>query len=61
MAKRKVSKRKLKSIQVKVDIEAALGKGHREQYLEENPHGFKSVRKVHKSKKAYSRKQKHKG
>ena len=38
----------------------ALGKGAREEYLTENPHGFKSVKKVHKSKKTYSRKSKHK-
>jgi hypothetical protein len=33
----------------------ALGNGAREVYLEKNPHGFSSVNKVHKSKKAYSR------
>jgi hypothetical protein len=33
----------------------ALGNGAREVYLEKNPHGFASVNKVHKSKKAYSR------
>ncbi len=38
----------------------ALGKGAREEYLTDNPHGFKSVKKVHKSKKTYSRKSKHK-
>ncbi len=38
----------------------ALGKGAREEYLTDNPHGFKSVKKVHKSKKTYSRKKKHK-
>jgi len=35
---------------------AALGNGAREVYLEKNPHGFASVNKVHKSKKAYDRK-----
>jgi hypothetical protein len=34
----------------------ALGNGAREVYLEKNPHGFSSVNKVHKSKKAYDRK-----
>jgi len=42
----------------------ALGKGAREEYLTDNPHGFKhgfkAVKKVHKSKKTYSRKSKHK-
>lgn len=38
----------------------ALGKGAREVYLTENPHGFKVVKKVHKSKKTYNRKSKHK-
>jgi len=37
----------------------SLGKGAREVYLEDNPHGFRKIHKVHKSKKAYSRKQKH--
>lgn len=34
----------------------ALGKGYREQYLEDNPHGFRRVNKIHKSKKKYNRK-----
>ena len=51
---------KKKKIKVDIDLDAALGKGSREQYLEENPHGYKSVTKVHKSKKKYSRKPKHK-
>jgi hypothetical protein len=33
----------------------AFGNGAREVYLEKNPHGFASVNKVHKSKKAYNR------
>lgn len=37
----------------------ALGKGYREVYLEENPHGFRKMHKVHKNKKKYSRKNKH--
>ncbi len=36
----------------------ALGKGCREVYLEENPHGFRKMHKVHKNKKKYSRKNK---
>ena len=51
---------KKKKIKVDIDLDAAIGKGSREQYLEENPHGYKSVTKVHKSKKKYSRKPKHK-
>jgi hypothetical protein len=34
----------------------ALGKGVRLIYLENNPHGYVSVKKIHKSKKQYSRK-----
>ena len=34
----------------------SLGRGHREQYIEDNPHGFKSVNKKHKNKKKYNRK-----
>lgn len=30
---------------------AAVGKANREVYIEQNPHGFASVHKVHKSKK----------
>jgi hypothetical protein len=33
---------------------AGLGKGAREEYLEDNPHGFKKIHKVHKSKKTYT-------
>jgi hypothetical protein len=35
-----------------------LGKGSREIYLEQNPHGYSSVNKVHNSKKIYNRKNK---
>lgn len=56
----KKTKRKLKRIKLNVDIVNAMGKGHREQYLEQNPHGYKSVRKVHKNKKKYTRKGKYK-
>jgi len=34
----------------------AMGNGAREVYLADNPHGFRCVHKVHKSKKQYSRK-----
>lgn len=40
----------------KKDYIDALGKGAREAYLEQNPHGFAKVKKIHKSKKAYDRK-----
>lgn len=33
-----------------------LGLIARLNYLEENPHGYKSVKKIHKSKKKYNRK-----
>jgi hypothetical protein len=36
----------------------ALGNAAREVYLAENPHGFRKLNKVHKSKKKYSRKSK---
>ena len=47
---------KTKKIKIKVDLDKALGRSHRERYLEMNPNGFKKVLKVHKSKKKYSRK-----
>jgi len=34
----------------------ALGKGAREEYLTDNPHGFKAVKKVHKSKRLIAEK-----
>lgn len=34
----------------------ALGKGFREIYLDENPHGFKKTNNVVKSQKTYNRK-----
>jgi hypothetical protein len=44
---------------LKVTIDA-IGNGARLVYLENNPHGFVSVTKVHKSSKQYSRKNKNK-
>jgi hypothetical protein len=35
-----------------------IGKGVRLAYLEQHPHGFSCVNKVHKSKKTYNRKDK---
>jgi len=40
-------------------LETGLGKGCRKAYLEDNPHGFRRVLKVHRNKKKYSRKQKY--
>lgn len=36
----------------------AIGNGSRLEYLEKHPHGYVSVKKIHKSKKRYSRKNK---
>ena len=47
-------------LNVTVDLDKALGAAHRNQYLEENPHGFAKTNRIHKNKKKYSRKQKHK-
>lgn len=51
---------KKKKINVDLDLDKALGQGHRKAYLEQNPHGFTKVNKVHKDKSKYSRKKKHK-
>jgi len=51
-------KRRRKNIKVVVDLDKALGNGARQQYLENNPHGYNRVNKIHKSKKAYNRKTK---
>lgn len=62
-------KRKIKKIGKKVilkkddsnkTLEKNLGAAQRDVYLESNPHGFDSVNKIHKNKKKYSRKKKHK-
>jgi len=52
--------KKIKTIKSNVDIDKALGAGARASYLEQNPHGYTSTHKVHKSKKSYTRKKKHK-
>ena len=54
-------KKKKKTFQINLDIDKFTGKLAREKYLEENPHGYKRVKKVHKNKKKYNRKNKHKG
>ena len=38
----------------------ALGNASRNVYLSENPDGYRKVKKVHKNKKKYTRKTKHK-
>ena len=60
MKKKKLREEKSITVETDVDIDKALGNAHREQYLEDNPHGFKKVNHVHKNKKKYSRKKKHK-
>jgi hypothetical protein len=50
-----MSKKKKKKSKKQLLIDS-LGKGAREQYLEENPHGYKAVTKKHKNKKKYNRK-----
>ncbi len=40
---------------VKIDL---LGKLVRDEYLENNPNGYKSIKKIHRSKKVYDRKDK---
>ncbi len=47
---------KIKKISITLDYEKIMGKAAREEYLEQNPHGFKWTRKVHKNKKKYNRK-----
>jgi hypothetical protein len=55
---KKINKNKV-IIKVNIDLEKALGSAHRDQYLANHPHGFSKLNHVHKSKKRYSRKQKH--
>jgi len=56
--RKKINKNKV-ILKIDVDLDKALGSAHRDQYLVDNPHGFCKVKKVHKSKKQYSRKKKH--
>jgi hypothetical protein len=57
--KRKKFKNKKIHIKVDVDIDRALGSSYREQYLEDNPQGYKKILKIHKNKCKYTRKQKY--
>ncbi|CAA6799556.1 MAG: Unknown protein [uncultured Aureispira sp.] len=52
--------KKTQLMKVTVDLEKALGAAQRAFYLEENPTGYKKINHVHKGKKEYSRKTKHK-
>ena len=45
-----------KILKVKLNLDKALGNAHRDEYIQDNPHGFKRVKKVHKNKKKYNRK-----
>lgn len=54
------SSKKTQLMEVSIDLEKALGAAQRSLYLEANPDGYKKVNHVHKSKKEYSRKKKHK-
>ncbi len=55
MKAKQISKKKVR-IESELKLEKAMGAAYREQYLEENPHGFRKVKKVHRNKKKYSRK-----
>jgi hypothetical protein len=54
------SSKKTQLMEVTIDLEKALGAAQRTLYLEANPDGYKKINHVHKSKKEYSRKKKHK-
>ena len=56
MKKKKLKDQNSISVESNIDIDAALGKAHREVYLEDNPHGYKKIKHVHKNKKKYNRK-----
>lgn len=56
--KRKRIKLKNNILRVDVNLDKALGAAHREEYLENNPHGYAKVNHIHKNKKAYIRKEK---
>lgn len=58
MKQKKFTKKGKKKLILKteLDIEKAMGAAYREEYLEENPHGFRRTHKVHCNKKKYSRK-----
>lgn len=52
--------KKVKTLKIPINQEKIMGKIARAQYLEDNPHGFKRTKKVHKNKKKYTRKGKNK-
>tara|TARA_R110001592_G_scaffold329339_1_gene611091 strand:+ start:6797 stop:6982 length:186 start_codon:yes stop_codon:yes gene_type:complete len=56
---RRLTKIKITDKDKKDRLIKGLGKGARDSYLDDNPHGFKATKKVHKSKKKYTRKPKH--
>lgn len=58
--KKKLKNQKSIIVKSNIDLDKAFGKGAREESLAKNPHGFTKVTKIHKSKKNYSRKVKHK-
>lgn len=49
----------IKKIKIETDVEKHLGQLARELDLLLNPHGFSAKRKIHKSKKQYRRRNKH--
>ena len=45
-----------KILKIKLNLDKALGSAHRDEYIQDNPHGFKRVKKVHRNRKKYCRK-----
>ena len=58
MKPKKFKKKGKKTLLLKTELnlEKAMGAAYREQYLEDNPHGYRQTKKVHKNKKKYNRK-----
>lgn len=56
MKKKKLKDQNKIIVKSDIDIDVALGNAHRRMYLEDNPHGYKKMNKIHKNKKKYDRK-----
>jgi hypothetical protein len=56
----KKQKKKKRPLRRRVLLEKALGAAERQQYLQDNPHGYRRQKSVHKDPNQYSRKRKHK-
>ena len=51
MMKKKLRDESTIVVKSEIVIDVVLGNAHREVYLEDNPHGYKKIKRIHKNKK----------